>query len=558
MKSIRTKILSLILFTVLATAVAILLVAIVCINYLNRKDSNQLLVEIGQKNAAEINATLESMEHSVDSIYNFAHAQFSANPNALDNESVLLIYLDRLRDLTLSEASNTESVLAAYFRLSTDFDEMENPGFLFVEDDMTKRLTQIDLTDISLYDPDDIEHVGWYYVPQETGKATWVGPYMNRNLGSGMVSYVVPLYLNQEFTAVVGMDIDIDVLCNRVKEITAYETGTALLFDKDGNILYHREYLGGRDRAEFSSEDTVIYNAMQSSLAEGTPISYGSIGEKNKLYAETLSNGMILAITVPTGEINATRRTVILLSILFAVLVLFITVLVATLQTNSFLKPLDDLTNAAEQLSEGNMDVTLYYKGEDEIGTLSRTFEMMSGSLKSYFEHFHGLAYTDNLTGLNNKTAFTMVVDVIDSEIAMGRANFSVIVMDVNNLKTINDTLGHDKGDILLQHVAKILRQSIVGYPLYRVGGDEFCTIVNNVAPQDLIDRLQHNTKKWSEDDFATFGVSYQIAAGAASYEKGVDQSFNEVFHRADQLMYENKRKLKGEDHKETPEETDE
>lgn len=233
MKSIRAKILSLILFTVITTALAILLVAIVCINYLNRKDSNQLLTEIGQKNASEINGTLESMEHSVDSIYNFAYGQLSANPKVLESGNATRIYLNRFQELMISEAGNTESVLAAYFRLSTDYDEMDDPGFLFVADEKTGRLTKIELTDISLYDPDDVEHVGWYYVPQEVGEATWVGPYMNRNLGSGMISYVAPIYINQAFTAVVGMDIDIHVLRDRVKKITAYETGTALLFGGD-------------------------------------------------------------------------------------------------------------------------------------------------------------------------------------------------------------------------------------------------------------------------------------------------------------------------------------
>ena len=60
----------------------------------------------------------------------------------------------------------------------------------------------------------------------------------------------------------------------------------------------------------------------------------------------------------------------------------------------------------------------------------------MSTSLKRYYDHFHNLAYTDAMTGLNNKAAFETTKEVIESEVKMNRASFTIIVMDVNNLKT--------------------------------------------------------------------------------------------------------------------------
>ena len=264
-----------------------------------------------------------------------------------------------------------------------------------------------------------------------------------------------------------------------------------------------------------------------------------------KLYACKLVNGMTLCIKAPLKEINSTQRSVLTISLIVSLIVMIVMLLFTFFRINSFLKPLNELTIASKKLEDGNFDVQLHYNEDDELGQLSKTFEMMSNSLKKYFDHFHSLAYTDSLTGLNNKAAYTMTKEVIESEVQMGRASFSIIVMDVNNLKVINDNIGHEKGDLLLKHVTVCLRQAFVGFPLYRIGGDEFCAIINDDKPQNLIDNLQSITAKMSEEDMKLFNCPYQIAAGAAVYQKGKDKSFDDVFNRADQAMYENKKMLK-------------
>ena len=253
-------------------------------------------------------------------------------------------------------------------------------------------------------------------------------------------------------------------------------------------------------------------------------------------------------MTAPLDEINKSQHTMTITIVIVSIAVTLVLLLVLVWLLGNFLKPLQELTQASEKLAGGNFDVRFTHESDDEIGKLSKTFDLMANSLKKYFDHFHSLAYTDQLTGLNNKAAYEIRKDVIDSEVSMGRGDFAVIVMDVNNLKTINDTLGHEKGDVLLMHVTECLRKTFVGYPLYRIGGDEFCTIIgDSVDPEILIERLQSNTAKRSQEDTALFdGVQYQIAAGFAIYDKSVDDDFDAVFNRADKAMYENKRMLKG------------
>ena len=290
------------------------------------------------------------------------------------------------------------------------------------------------------------------------------------------------------------MDVDIDALCSELEQITVYNTGSALLFDVEENLLYNKEHENGLGKEDFTEKETALSKAKNASLKSKHPVEYKTPEGKMKLYACKLVNDMTLCVTAPLSEINSTRTNVVRYSIVLSIVFTVIALVIMFIFINRFLRPLRELTIVSKQLAEGNMEVYLNYKGKDEVGQLTETFGLMASSLKRYFDHFHSLAYTDSLTGLNNKAAYTIMKDVIEGEVQMGRASFTIIVMDVNNLKTINDSIGHEKGDLLLKHVSVCMRKVFVGYPLYRIGGDEFCSIINDSEPQNLIDRLQSVT----------------------------------------------------------------
>lgn len=545
MRSIRSKIMIVVFVAVLATTVLLLSISVVSLNVLNRNDSDLLLEYIGKENTTTINRSLDSLEQAVSSIYYYASDQVEGNVDKLfTDRDWRRDYLHKVQEMALAEAGNTSDVEVVYYRLNSEITEPN--GFLYQYYEGTGKLEPHLMTDVRRYDKTDEEHVGWYYIPMEAHRPVWIGPYDNLNLKMRMISYEIPLYDGDNFLGVVGMDIDISVLNRELSQIRVYQTGSAILFDQDDNIVYQKNHTRGLSREKFSAEQEEILAAAERSVQTGEAVEYDE--RHTKLFATRLQNGMVLCITAPIEEINAMQSTVLMWSVIGSIAILAVITLITTLLINSFLKPLKELNTAAKALADGNMEVEIkHIESKDEIGSLAGTFEIMATSLKHYFDHFHSLAYTDNLTGLNNKAAFQMTRDVIESEVKMGRAAFAIIVMDVNNLKVINDTIGHEKGDVLLQHVTSCMRKTFVGFPLYRIGGDEFCAVLNNAAdPEMLIERLQGVTADMSREDFEMFGVDYQIAAGAAVFSKENDPDFQTVFNRADQAMYENKRMLKG------------
>ena len=155
------------------------------------------------------------------------------------------------------------------------------------------------------------------------------------------------------------------------------------------------------------------------------------------------------------------------------------------------------------------------------------------------------LARRDELTGTRNKTAFTELEQSIQDTIG-GKEDympFAIVVCDLNDLKRINDTKGHKAGDEYIISAAKLLCNIFDHSPVFRIGGDEFAIFLSGddyKFRKQLIDRLHREvlTNRDRHDGPV-------IAVGLAEYDPSGDTDVDKIFDRADQQMYEDKRKLK-------------
>ena len=152
-------------------------------------------------------------------------------------------------------------------------------------------------------------------------------------------------------------------------------------------------------------------------------------------------------------------------------------------------------------------------------------------------------ANRDAMTGVKSKHAYVDAVAELNANIEDGVVRpFSVVVCDVNGLKRINDTLGHQAGDKLIMDASHMICETFKHSPVYRVGGDEFVVIMRG---QDYEQRaaLMAEMAERNRKNKASGGVI--IACGASEWHGGEDNRFEAVFDRADSAMYENKTALK-------------
>lgn len=143
----------------------------------------------------------------------------------------------------------------------------------------------------------------------------------------------------------------------------------------------------------------------------------------------------------------------------------------------------------------------------------------------------------DTLTGLYNRAAFDKVAEQMTSH-----RGFSVIVMDINDFKNINDTYGHDYGDTAIKEVALIIRESFdKHYTCYRLGGDEFSIICNNIDEENIQYQFRCMTNALAEkrrNDHRLPTVSY----GYSIFQGGEKPNFQKNLKEADDQMYHYKK----------------
>ncbi|MCR4763210.1 MAG: diguanylate cyclase [Lachnospiraceae bacterium] len=543
--SLWPKLTGIICGTAAVVALLSLLVLAAMVFYLDRTESDRALELMGIESATSIDMELSSVRDAVDSVYYYAYDQLGSLFGKLYGSEFRSSYLDRVSTMALTSALSSDfHIETVYYCLTTEIKD-DPKGFLYLRDSSTGLYTQFPLTDLDQYSKDDIGHTGWYYEPLRAKEPVWIGPYHNENLDIDVISYVVPVMVYGRFAGVIGMDINVEGLSEKLSSITVYRSGCAVLVDKTDHILYHRSYDERTRGHELSSDHEDLIRAMKESLQSGKTQSYRGNGTAMKLYARTLDNGMTLCVTAPHSELYATGSKILLLSVLAVLIILSAAVTWVLFALKRVYLPIRELADISERLVDGDMNARTTFHSEDETGRTAKAMDLMAVSLKSYFAHFHNMAYTDALTGLNNKEAFLTTKEVIESEMRLGRAGFALIVMDVNGLRKINVTLGHERGDELLKQVTKCLRETFIGFPLYRIGGDEFVSVINNKDPEELISRLQSITLRRSRETLPVFGTMFHIAAGAAVYQKGKDREFDDVYRRAEKAMMDHKSYLK-------------
>jgi diguanylate cyclase (GGDEF)-like protein len=164
-------------------------------------------------------------------------------------------------------------------------------------------------------------------------------------------------------------------------------------------------------------------------------------------------------------------------------------------------------------------------------------------------EKLRQLSLTDDLTGLYNRRGFLALAEQQMRVASREQRSILVISADLDGLKAINDGLGHKEGDSALAETAHILRESFRNADLIaRVGGDEFAILLT--GGQDEFDReklgarLQATVEKHNDASDRPYKIS--VSAGYAYLDAGETLSFEEWLHRADTMMYEEKRQKKG------------
>lgn len=511
--------------------------------------SDELLQLTCRQETSFLNHEFSDIQQSVGIFADQAENRMPPVEAIRSDASVRREYVREMEKLIGNIVRHDHGVLCYYLRLAPELaDETSGDGgFFYTKRKRVETFIKQPLTKILDFDPSDVEHVGWYYIPKAAGKPIWMEPYYNKNIEMEMISYVAPLYKQGQFIGVVGVDMDFGLIVNDVSVISPYKTGYTTLVSPAGKVYYHPVFDPGALITDYSGELKELVSDMKNHEGENqkNTYSYTYKNKEKKLVFSRLQNDMVLLLSVEAEEIERREKTMFRIIAIVATLMALIAVIINLFVSTRITEPLKKLTEAAEHIAEGNLDVELPQPTNDEVGKLTRSFDVTVQSLKKYISGMRYKAYSDPLTHVKNKNAYELEKDRLEKQMRNGDAKYAILMLDTNDLKKINDTYGHDHGDEYLLNCCHMICRVFEFSPVFRIGGDEFLVLLEG-SDYDRKEKLVEEFNRLSElsrrEPYAWNRVS--AAKGLAVYEPS-DKTPDDVLRRADRAMYRDKREMK-------------
>lgn len=572
MHSIRTRITSLTTAAILACALLIGTISVFTVKAREEQSAEQLMTLLCSAKCDVINNYLGSVEQSGETVSRYAFDSLDVEALAegdvigatgsgrsltkrkrtQQQQETLDAHLQKhvqAVKAVFDTISSSNSLLSYYYRINPEI-STNIQGFWYSKHDSVN-YEELELTDISAYSVDDFARVGWYYLPIERGRPSWLNPYENKNLDTSVVSYIIPLYKAGTFIGLIGMDVSYDTLVDKISDLEVLDTGYAFLTDEKGKIIYHPVLENEVLIADVSSK----LGATQYEEKSGKLISYTFGGIKKKAAWGTLSNGLKLIVSAPATEINAGWRSLSWIIAIASLLIMAVFVWLTAESVRQVTVPLENLARASEQIAEGDYSVALSYEGSDEVGTLTRAFQQMADHLQFFFIDLDSKANRDALTSVRNKYSYDVFRRELDEMIrnaSQGQGEFpafAIGMFDCNDLKVINDSFGHEKGDIYLKNACQLICCIFAHSAVFRIGGDEFVAVLQGEDLRDyeqIVQRFDHEAAQINLNA-ANAWEQVHVARGVARFEPDRDATVDAVLRRADGLMYLDKRLYKEE-----------
>jgi len=209
----------------------------------------------------------------------------------------------------------------------------------------------------------------------------------------------------------------------------------------------------------------------------------------------------------------------------------------------SILRPLSQLRDGAEHFGKGDFRHRVAIESHDELGRVAYAFNRMAVRLDRSLRSLRRLSTRDYLTNLLNAREFYRVLDAELERAQRYEESFSLLLVDADHFKEINDTYGHQSGDKVLRELAKHLRTQVrnVDVPA-RVGGEEFAVILPSTIGEAALKIAERVRQAVAEGDIRLNDnlqttVKITVSIGLASYPRSA-QDAKGLFHQADMALY--------------------
>ena len=379
---------------------------------------------------------------------------------------------------------------------------------------------------------------------------------VNKDEEAEKIAIILPWLRKDEVFAFLYTEIDIAPISAYIKNISTSRLGSENLvsvFDRKGKIVLpqgdsREDFLSSVLRRGFVAADSRLEDIFSSNFIATNNYSDKDKGKMLGALITMPKLSWAVFIQQPYETVYGSLRRMRRLSILVGALSLCFAVLLAFLISRYITRSIAKLTHGVRQVAKRNFTVKVDINSRNEIGELASTFNQMVDELNTHRQDLEEkqkelelLARTDALTGLNNHRHF---MDQLSREIKQAirlDSPLSVMILDLDDFKRVNDPYGHLVGDRVISTIAELIKKHVRSTDIAaRYGGDEFCVALpNTTSPgaRGLAKKLREEIAGvvFSADGAGVFHVTCSV--GLAQFHKNMKDSLV-ILRFADQALY--------------------
>ena len=575
--SINTKLILLIILGMIVLSSSLVVISVLLSGRILTKGARTQMNLFCEERADDIDTELLRIEDAVGALSRWTQSKIPGVSKISEDEELRDAIVRDADDLIRFMTADNEFIQGAYIHYTLDITGVtdRDEGVYYTRGE-NGEFAIIPFTQTEI-EQDPVAEF-WYYGPIRNKAALWTKPYFDGSVEDYIISYVQPIFIDDTPVAIIGIDVNFAKLLELVDSMRYRETGYMYLKESDGSAHYHIDDLVGPGEEHLHNDevDHIVDNAdlMDAEETGNELIRYNYNGRDRVMAFVTLRNGMKFVLCDDYDSIYKEKNQATILMISVTIGLTIVLAIVAAVMASRITDPLRKLTSVAHEISGGDYDVVLPPEKNNEVGKLSRAFRLAIDKIRAREEDnmaravmqsqriekaaeilkkqnrdiiaLKNLAYADSLTKVKNKTAYDDTIGYINEQIKHGTAEFAVIMCDLNYLKLINDHYGHQAGDQALKRASDIICTAFPMSSVFRIGGDEFVVIPSGIEYARLEEHLENMRLMLEEEKASSDELEKRVSIsfGSAVFERKTDKTYQDVFERADKLMYEEKQRI--------------
>ncbi len=335
-----------------------------------------------EKKKIELNQLFNSAENIVKQFQEYILLTLDEE-RIIEDSEYEAEYMENLSRIMSSIAVYQKGTVSTFFRM--DKEKFGPTRGLFLTGGYLKSFVSVRTTDLSKYSPSDTENVGWYYLPIWKKKAVWTPPYENLSLNKNMISYSMPLYRDDRFIGVVGIDLSL-ALIEEIVSSLQLDNSKGILIGEENNLIHINTQEELSKAVERSSELSVILEKFKDSKNVRLQ---KFIWDKENYFGilSRLDNGMSYISAVQKKEFlkpfYGQFLSLIIAFIIFIILCLVMIIVIL----KKLIIPIRIVAKSTNRLARGELYTDIPYNSNNEIGILANNIRLMTTQLKEYIEY---------------------------------------------------------------------------------------------------------------------------------------------------------------------------